>query len=357
MKTMLTLKDTTSSDRIKVRKDNSLNNDEDLELMYFYQSCFLNEEYYNLRKKYIISQYEVMINENLTLLESNNGFISGIINLLKKFMNLVKSLYDRFVSSLMKLKDLFSLLTKKFEKIDFTALDTSDVYFEGYMYTLNSIPVININNLTLNGPFTFNDNIISQLSNDLLLRIDENSKDDAYFDEIRGKILGKFYPISSDNFDKEIKKTLRSNQSKERKILLDDYDNLENIKNSLLNYNDTVSRLLKERNNILDIYKKLIKYFQTALSISVDKSNNMERNLSVKSFTLNNDLSIDDHEKIHLNYDMDTYDKIKKYTIARSKEVNTISQLISRVFSGKLEAYKEKYNQDINIIKSLLIQK
>ena len=342
-----------SSNRLKIKSETYDVYNENLDNFTLLENHALDIEYYNLRKKYIASQYLALTENNEILLhESNSNFLDAIVNLLKKFINLIKEVYNRFVSMVLNLKNKFLLFFNK-KKIDVSKLTVKNIRFEGFKFTLDAVPNTKINDLTINGDFVFNKQKFDSLTPNDLIKIDQSAETEN-FDYIRGRVLNKHYSISEREFPYELKRVFRNGEESPSQIMLDDYETLEDMITDLTDILTTVVELKRYKEKTIKEYSKVIDYFSKLATIRFDRKNGKTKEvIKIKQVLYTDGYELSDKD-ITIDYDGEKLDLVRKYAIARSKEAKQISEIVCQVFTAKLTAIKDKYFQDFSILKTVI---
>lgn len=342
---MLILENYEVSKRLKVSVNSK---DIDIENIFMNESLFIDYNFYNLRRKYMIDQiYAIKESDNSLLQEANSNFLNGMIDILTKFINLIKDIFDKFILFMKNSLNLIQAFIRK-EKVNINHIKNTDITFKGFKYTLEKKPVYDFNRLTQKQPFVLDKNFIESLNSDDIKNLERELKDDYYYDIIRGLTLNSYSTIQKFNFETEIKKAFRNGQEKEMELDFNEYTSVTELYADILNAKDIIEQAHKEKNDAINQFNNLILYFKNLVKCEVSANFN-ERKPDIR-FYINNDT-----ENEYKFASKNQVDNLRKYGIARSNEVKNISKIVTEVYTGKIQAIKDKYNQDCQLLRKLIL--
>lgn len=352
---MLLLEGIEGSKRIKTSLSN--NKDIDFQMSNLNETSNINFEYTSIKRTYLLEQYNAICKQDLYLInEANVNFISGMINILGKFKELVEELYNKFINFLKKMRDAFLYYINR-EKINIDRIKNTDLEFEGFNYKLKHVPFTNLNRLTKNGDFSFNNAHIGLITADYVREVQRITKSEYYYDEIRGSILGTKKIIRKEEFSNEIKKCFRNGKLKPEKMKFDNYKTVRELYDDIINYHTTLKEITEQRNSTKREYDILIKYFQNLIDVRViadRQSKKPKEEYCIGEIKFNGNEIKDYKQSEYKTLTETKVDLIRKYGIARADEAKRMSQMITDVFVGKIEAVKERYQQDNELMKKLI---
>ena len=276
--------------------------------------------------------------------ESFEGFFSTIKNIIRKVINFLKKIWEKFVNLIMRLVRSDSYLKKHLD--DLSAFSSEDEFeYKGFTFTFSSsIPKETpledlVNDVTANdfGKGDM-DNTTNQQNADKVKQMYEEIREElesgTYYDKVRGKVLGKT-SIEETDYSGELFKIYRNDEDTTDTFTVD-YSYISTIRNRYRNYDKDLKAVKKVRKDVENIYKKLEDAYEKL-------SKNAKVSGSTYTITIPNsggDLAID---KEALNW----YDLWGK---ARAGQIQKISNIHSMAFSAKLDAMKEAFRQDRDVL-------
>lgn len=325
------------------------------ELSYMEETLnFLSEykkEVRNCKYKFYNSISESASQEVLT--ESFSDLFESFKKMIKKFLEFIKSLFNRFIASLHKLVGSDKYITKHKDKFkDFKSDYEFDI--EGYTYTFDSnVPLIEVQakfdkdfvclDFTDSSKFgsTANDK-----QNALLNFI--TSKYDDYTDnaendlsEFRGKVLGKTTSIDADEYAEELFKVFRDDTDIKDTITVT-YSVVSEALIRFKNYKETEKEIKKTKDKIDREYEQVKKKIEKLVRRDTTKGANDTIKLVID----------DDYNGSSSNVYVtnEVRNKIDLYIKAVCDRVIEYSSIHSLAFSAKLDAVKDRTNQDKKIL-------
>lgn len=324
----------------------SLYHEENLFISATKELSLIREEYMNankiLRKSILEADMDMVV-----INESFSDFLSKVKDIIKKIIDFIKSLFQRFITQLHKivLSDKY-LLKHKDDFINFTSDD--EFTYKGYTFTFNdNIPVVDpvaqYDSDLIGLDFsTLNSDNIGEKIKTLYTQTNKEMKDETIYDSIRGKVLGKTNEtIFKEEFADELFEIYRDGNSYKSEM-----DITSSEVNECLTFLKSYDKLLqvtkKQKNNIESEYKKLEKHISTM----VNKGDNAVKGLTAISF---NTTPNGDHTNDY-NINSDTTIILNNYINAKCTEIVEMGNIHSLAFAAKLEAEKDAFKQSKEIL-------
>lgn len=322
-----------------------------------------NEEWFNLRRKMMNLEHQALMTENTVLLnEGAKDFFVKIKDFFVKLWNGIKRLWTRFVVAIQKCflsdKEFADKFRDKLRKIDLT-----DETYVGYTYTISSdIPSINpdtdfiINDKYLGNGFGEINNINIH---DVKLHYNDTTHDEAHYDSIRGRVLGK-QRVSADDFQDELLKTFRNEEDGMDTIAINSAV-VESMLNVLTSTKDEIKKCEKMQRDIDKFYDSVIIYFNSMSSLSssngthsvnIKHYDNSPSSYKFKSSGSHRTVTSATREK-----NDDLYAAVQEIARIKSEEARRISFIYNSAFSTKLDAIKERRKDFRKVLSSLLSKK
>lgn len=189
-------------------------------------------------------------------------------------------------------------------------------------------------------------------------RIDEfTDGNEDFYDGFRAYVLNQSgKKLDSKEFSDECFKVFRNGEDSTESITID-YNFVQDSYRNFDKYKDTIKDIEKKKNEMIKDYEdlekqldKLIKYNKDTHKIEVDKKvgrTNTQKylqNLSTNDFTSN------------IIYDSSTADRMQSLMKVYSARVNQMCQIHTQAFSAKLEAAKDCFKQDKQILNKAIQQ-
>lgn len=287
-------------------------------------------------------------NEFEIINEGVSDFLAKIKEIIAKFIKFIKSLFERFSVLFHKMVGSDKYLIKNADKL--TAFDNVDNFeINGYNFTIEgSIPVANAlaafneDFLKINFDFKEGEEIQSAIQN----QYDKfTSELENMYDEFRAQVIGQDGYISQEDYGEELFAVYRDGQTSTSVIEVNSakvsecYHRFKNYKEIEKDIKKIQTQLEKDYKEIESKVKKMVTSVRdkesNTLNVSVD-SNYAE----VKDFKLKNS-------------EMNTLDMFIK---AKADQIMQMSNIHSMAFSYKLDAVRDCYKQDKNILYKALNQ-
>lgn len=233
----------------------------DLEESYFKEAVnFVNERNKDLTDaKLVLYKSLSEATTDTVVLESFSDFFSKIKEIIDKFLKFIKRLFERFLANLSKLIQNDKFIKKNKDVI---LKFNSDCEFDmtGYNFTITpGIPVSHaIESITDD---MFKDLGLSptgDISAEYIRSLnDRMSYDDSWYDEFRGKVLGKVDElIEESDFQEELFRIFRDDSLESETITVDSSKVTESYRR-FTNYNDAKKQTQREQKDIERTYNNL----------------------------------------------------------------------------------------------------
>lgn len=319
----------------------------------------MNEEVYDANKTFykslLESSNEVVINESFS------DFFSKVKDIIKKFLKYLKSLFDRFVTSLHKIvKSDKYLIKHKDELFDFGGDD--DFFMDIFTYThLNdpSIPLA-VAEDTFNSVFERISAYLRADSNTSITKLGDNADTEirkAYdvivdgledeYDAFRARVLGSATTaqyIYQEDFADDLFRVFRNNDDK--KVSTAITSEVVNTAFTRFKSYDKLLKTVKEtKTNIEKDYNNIIKAIDKMISTSVDGGDTFYKLVGYGSTgDYTSTIKVNQTTKANLNL-------IAK---AQSNKVQVMCNIHALAMSAKLDAITEAYKQDKTVLYKVL---
>lgn len=318
--------------------------------------------------------------------ESFGDFFRKAKEIIKKFLEFIKKIFAKFVTKLNSLFKSEKYLEK--HKNDFAKFESEDEFtISGYKYTVigNTAPVnkavdlwfndvdngnIKTSNIEGNDDFNYSSASYSSAENGLdsddektkarqnatVVAIEKKYRTlvdglEDWYDKFRGHILGKNNEdITSSEYDEELFRVFRDDYDKPSDITID-YNAVNTAYSEFTGYHNLIREIEKDRREIESNYQKLERALETALH----KEKSGDGMFTVKfNVTTSNTYASDNMSKLSSANDIkvnnDIYNKIDLYMRAKVTQIQTMSSIHTQAFSAKLQAAKDNFVQNKQIL-------
>lgn len=307
----------------------------------------MNEDFRECDREFYRSLYEA--DSMVALNESFSDFFEKIKDIIQKFLKYIKSLVDRFITALHRIVGSEKHLLKNEDKLKKFNSDC-EFDFDGYTFTIQpNIPVCNalaeFNSNFVNLDFSKFDS--SKTNRDKKSYIKDlhdklkNDIDNDKYDKFRGQVIGKGdkYYIYQSEFGNELFQVFRDDSDSTSVFTVTSSVVLECL-NSLKGYKSAEKDIKAKKKEMESEYKTIEK--------QIDRLITTNRENSV--YTLDVDSTYDLKGSGKLTVDTDTMNELNSYIKSLVNQVTEMSTIHSMAFSYKLDALKDKYNQDKRIL-------
>ncbi len=303
----------------------------------------MNEDFRECNREFYRSVYEA--DSLVAFNESFGDFFEKMKDIIAKFLKYIKSLVERFITALHRIVGSEKYLIKKEDQLK-KFNSNCEFDFEGYNFTISpNIPVCN-------ALVAFNDKFVELDFNQLKDRSKTHAKkkeiiktaydnlntaiDNDKYDKFRQEVIEAPQPIYQSEFGNELFKVFR-----------DDYDNTSTFTvtssvvtqslNSLKNYKSSEKDVTDKKKDIENQYK--------AISKQIDKLITSNRSSQYYNVDINTEFGGGT-----VNLDNSAMNQLNLYIKALMTQITEMSTIHSMAFSYKLDALKDKYNQDKRIL-------
>lgn len=280
------------------------------------------------------------------ILESFSDFFTKISAIIDKFLQFIKSLFQRFITTLMKMvsSDKYIIKHKK-ELGKFKSEDEFD--FDGYEYTFApNIPLAS-------AALEFNQNLLSGLYGDEKGAITANSVKDSLnalnleddYDLFRARVLSRpeGERITIDEFSNELFMEFRNGTMDSNKITIDS-GKVRQCLNRFENYKATKSSVEHTLKDITRTYEAIKK------DVSNITKNNGNLNMQAFINMLPDSSNINAVANAGITMSAELMSQIDLYVKAKIDQITEYSNIHTLAFSAKLDALKSCYKQDRAIL-------
>ena len=197
-----------------------------------------------------------------------------------------------------------------------------------------------------------------KINSELSKRIDEvNDKNDDFYEEFRGIILGKANEkFDSKEFTDELFKIFRNDDDSTSSITIDS-GFVNDAYRRFDKYKDMVKAIEKNKNDIVKDYEDLEKYLDKMIKYNKDTHKIDITTSAGRSYATQNLERIQfGMTKDEVIYDASTADRMQSLLKVYSARVNQMCQIHTQAFTAKLEAAKDCFNQDKKILNKAIQQ-
>lgn len=290
------------------------------------------------------------------LTESFSELFESFKKIIKKFLDFIKSLFNRFIASLQKLVGSDKYILKHKDKFkDFKSDYEFDI--EGYTYTFDSnVPLIEVQ-AKFDKDFVdldFDDNKFksteknkqTELLNFITSKYDDytdNAENDL--NEFRAKVIGQTTAIESEDYAEELFKVFRDNTDIKDTITVT-YSVVNEALIRFKNYKNTEKEIKKTKDKIDREYEQVKKKIEKLVRRDTTKGVNDTVKLVIDT---NYGTTVD-----NVYVTNEVRNKIDLYIKAVCDRVIEYSSIHSLAFSAKLDAVKDRTNQDKKILYTAL---
>lgn len=356
----------------------------------------MNAFYCNAEKEFYHKILESCGDDHI-INEGFNEFFDNIKKIIKKFIEWIKKIFKEFAAKLAGLvqsekyikkhKDLFNKFSSEdefeFQGYKFTHVDTStiplanadDVFAAGeteanktnnYSYLnfskyfkndeagtyYNTVPDItnisfdNVNDNEATRRKVATEKINKAISDDIDAITDNN---EDFYEYFRGRVLGKTEKLDSKEFSDECFKIFRDDSDSTSSITID-YNFVHEAYRRFDKYKDTTKAIEKLKNDIVKDYEDLEKRLDKMIKYNKDSHKlDITSDVGRGSYTTDN-LKRIDFSNVHQLYDSSTADRMSSLLKVYSARVNQMCQIHTQAFTAKLDACKDCFKQDKQIL-------
>ena len=291
--------------------------------------------------------------------EAFDGFFTSIKNIIKKFIEFIKKLFNKFSINMHKMVGSDKYIIKN--RAALRAYD-SDCEFEMEMFKYTFSDVIPKTELLapftdefigLSAAFKADDGAELQDAKELLARINsvygslKDKLEGTWYDTFRGEVIGKV-SITKDQFGDALIEVFRNDESfKTRETITSSmidasYSRIDKYKKSLNDCKNTKDRLEREYNAVNSKVEKLIK---------VNHKDNKPLNYED---IVSSDYDMKDKFNYKGDYSSEVVLKLDAFTKLKCDQITEMSAIHALAFAAKLDAIKECHKQDQKMLYATL---
>lgn len=316
--------------------------------------------------------------------EAFDGFINKVTEIIKKFLEFIKRVFNEFVARLHGMFRSEKYLKKNIKEFNkFSSDHEFDLEIYEFSHIRDGAPEIQVHDLVLgtgSGDFgiknlntnTWDDNKGSDSVASKMNNAYNNLKDslnEDYYDKVRGVLIEKNNGVSAGDFPDELFAYFRNDDMDKTNTTIDSSIVLD-AKTKFLGYEELKKGIERTKKTIEREYEDTRKALERMMStsnksISLSTSNAMAAQTMGIYASHSSNTSVMDSD----TYDADAYkndpaelkDKtytspekvrtlIDSYIKCKVGQVQNLSTIHSQVFSAKLEAAKDEFNQNKTIL-------
>lgn len=281
------------------------------------------QEKYNLDSEWYMLQQDLIYNENMSLINSTPiALLKGVINYaygarsyFEKMYNIIKVEWNHFYIYYKKNSKILKRNRDNITKLK----NEANIY--GIKYNINSSSVVRYEKLSpTDGFITINSHTLRRL-NPTVIKSYSTTLSKNSFDSIRGTMLNSI-AITSEEFKSSIYRFYCTDGSTDKILLDDDYINSM--------YKCDINELLRVKREIDTFYNGVLSFID-----EIEFITSVEGEKRLASITKN----IKKSNKI-----------IQKYNQVKTIEFKEFAHIYNIYFMSLLSVYRDKIQQDINII-------
>ena len=294
-------------------------------------------EYREADKEFYRSLYEA--NSMVAINESFADFFSKIKDVLHKFLKYIKSLFDRFNTTLHRMIGSDKYLLKNEETLNKFNTDCEFEY-DGYTFTISElIPELDTH-VNFEGLLDIDWKSIGKNDKDNKKLIKEkldklkNALENDYYDDVRAGVLGLKDPIRESDYTDELFKIFRDGDNNSH-IFTVTSSVVRTSYTGLKDYKNIESNVKNKKREIEDKYKKIQNRVDKMINVTLK-----DKRYQVSVDGYNDDLDLDN----------ETMQQLNLYVKLVTEQVIKMTTIHSLAFSYKLDALKDKMMQDKKIL-------
>lgn len=282
------------------------------------------------------------------VLESFSDFFIKAKDIIDKFLKFIKSLFQRFINTVMKMVSSDKYITKNKKKLDdFKPEDNFN--FNGYKYTFSpNVPLAS-------AALSYNNNLFDKLyasgTNGVLtttgVRDVVNSLDfEEDYNNFRAQVIGKEGSISVSEFSEELFKVFRNGELDTDKFEVSRTEVMRSL-DRFESYKKIKSELEHERSEIEKAYDRVKKQIQEI----VKRNGDMNVSAFINKLPDGNGITnVDTVNNDGFTMSGDFMAQIDMYVKAKVDQIQEYSNIHALAYSAKLDAHKECLKQDRNLL-------
>jgi len=291
--------------------------------------------------------YSNVINEsNVEIIhESFESFINKVKEIIKKFIAFIKSLFNRFITLLMGMVKSDKYLKSNKDKL-MKFENKHEFEWDGYEFTIfDNVPLVHLAEMEFRKDF-FDFDVPAK---DIEVLYDEfkNTLYDGFYDKFRATVIGKDGEYIDDaNFTGELFTLFRDGEDSRNKFTVDK-NYISNAYDNYKNYKDIEKSINRTKTDIETNYRNIERYLDKMYKV-VSKGSDNPISILVKDYDSGNET-----HAVLTNKQKIIFDEFIK---AKSNQVIGMSTIHGIAFSSKLDAIKDRYDQDKSIMYKALFK-
>lgn len=279
--------------------------------------------------------------------EAFSDFFQKIKDIIKSFIKYIKSLFERFITTLHRIVNSEKYLIKKEDVLKKFNSD-HEFDYDGYEFTINpNIPVcdaladfnqefVRLDFTNISADNKANKTELKKQYNKIKEEIDGEK-----YDKLRGKVIGQpDRAIYQSDFSSELFELFRNNMDSTSIFTVDSAKVMECFRD-MKDYKETEKNVKKTKKELENQYKQIEKQIDRMIS-----SERTSGGFKVKV----DDPTVVKGDKSEVTLDNDSMNQLNLYVKALTNQITEMSTIHSIAFSQKLDALKDKYVQDKRIL-------
>lgn len=302
----------------------------------------MNTTYREANKEMYRAIYEA---DNLVAVnEAFSEFFQKIKDIIKSFLKYIKSLFERFITTLHRIVNSEKYLLKKEDVLKKFNSD-HEFDYDGYEFTIDpNIPVcdalveFNSDFIKLDLSKLGKDNTANKQTLKDLYKGVKDEIDGEKYDKLRGKVIGQpDKAIYQSDFSNELFELFRNGMDSTTIFTVDNAKVMECLRD-MKDYKETEKNVKKTKKDLEHEYKQIEK--QIDRMISTERTSG---GFKVKA----NDAVVGGSD---VTLDNDSMNQLNLYVKALTNQITEMSTIHSIAFTQKLDALKDRYVQDKRIL-------
>lgn len=300
---------------------------------------------YRLSKQVLYKSILESNNDNQIITESFNDFISKAIAIIKRFIEFIKSIFNKFITALNGAIKSDKYLIKNKKSFDSFDDNKHGFNMECFTFTFDAmVPLLNAEfsfdkefadmyQVNTKDPETLIDGI-TKIQNSFVEKLQN-----GWYDQFRQKVISADYPISSGDFANELFAVYRNGQSTTTTESIKDLD-IKLAYNRFASHDNFTKMIKKDKDNVTKQYTSI----KDKISLLSNKSNSLDYSELVKKFIKS------DYDGDNIPITPELLAKIELFIKAKSDQVVEMSNIHALAFTAKLDAIKSCYIQDKTLL-------
>lgn len=332
----------------------------DLEESYTQLACeFLKEQSRDYSNAKIGLYKSISESSNYgVVLESFTDFFSIVKDIINKFLQFMKSLFKRFINRIMQLVSSDKYIKKN--KKEFSKFSSDDEFeFNGYKYTFApNIPVARAILSYDNDLFKDLYGTTTDLSVDSIKGIVNNLDFDSFYDKFRADVLGSNDKIISlSDFSEECFKVFRDDELETDSMDIGPSE-VNDALRRFLNYKEMKKKVESDQKAIEKSYNQVKTEVEEIIKLNGNRDlgvflNKMPKDNSISKVNGHN-VSNNQDDNMGVIMTSDFMAQLDIYIKAKADQIQECSNIHVLAYSAKLDAMKECFIQDRNLLYTAL---